>query len=193
MEEEEYSFLYIAKAGVVEASIADVTNPQDIHFGITAGDPKDRIRAIKSGSYKAQLIATIPFPGTQERKNGVKIACEDCVALETWFKSNQEWRDIRGADESFRCVGPWMILLKEIEDSPKTGPPFYALYPDSPVITELVPEYLIPKIHDFGEGLEMTEIARFFNTDVIPGGDLRVFFDEDGRIVVQGLRRVKNR
>ena len=191
--EEEYSFLYIAKAGIADASMADVTDPQDIHFGITAGDPRDRIKAITSGSYKAQLIATIPFPGTQERSNGVKVACEDCVALETWFKSNQAWKDIRGVDESFRYEEPWITLLKEIENSSKTGPPFYALYPDSSVITEFVPEYLIPKIYDFGEGLEMTEIARFSNGDVIPDGDLKVFFDEDGRIVVQGLRRVKKR
>ena len=96
-------------------------------------------------------------------------------------------------DESFRYVEPWITLLREIENSSKTGPPFYALYPDISVIMELVPEYLIPKIYDFGEGLEMMEIARFSNGDVIPDGDLKVFFDEDGRIVVQGLRRVKNR
>ena len=114
------------------------------------------------------------------------------MALETWFKSNQEWQDIRGSDESFRYKEPWITLLKEIEDSPKTGPPFHALYPDNDVIRELVPEHLIPKIHDFGEGLEMTEIARFANSDVIPNGDLNIFF-EDGWIVVQGLRRVKKR
>lgn len=189
----EYSCFYIAKAGTVDRSAADVITPVDIHFGITAGDPKSRIKAITSGSYKAQLVATVAFPGTQERNNGDKIPCEECVALETWFKSNQEWKDIRGVDESFRYEGPWVTLLKEIEDSPKTGPPFYALYPDSPIITELVPEYLIPKIHDFGEGFEMTEIARYSNSNVIPGGDLKVFFDEEGRIVVQGLHRVKKR
>ena len=191
--EEEYSFLYIAKAGTETDSAGNITTPLDIHFGITAADPKTRIKAITSGSYKAQLVATIAFRGTQEKQNGVKIACEECAALETYFKSNKEWRDIRGTDESFRYVEPWITLLKEIEEAPKAGLPFHALYPDSPIIRELVPEHLIPKIHDFGEGREMMEVARLYIGDVIPGeNNLNVSFEDDW-IIVRGLRPVKKR
>lgn len=192
MEEEEYSFLYIAKAGIVDAPAADVTNPLDIHFGITAGDPKNRIKAITSGSYKAQLVATIAFRGTQERSGGGKIACEECVALETWFKTNPRWLGIRGSDESFRYEESWKELLREIEASPNTGHPLYSLYPDSPVISELVPEPLISKIHDLGETREMQEIARFSIGNVIPTGELKAFF-EDEWIVIHGLIPIKKR
>ena len=192
MEEEEYSFLYIAKAGIVDAPAADVTNPLDIHFGITAGDPKNRVKAITSGSYKAQLVATIAFRGTQERRGGGKVACEECVALETWFKTNPQWLNIRGSDESFRYEDPWKELLREIEVSPNTGHPLYSLYPDSPVISELVPEPLISKIHDLGETREMQEIARFSIGNVIPTGELKAFF-EDEWIVIHGLIPIKKR
>ena len=191
--EEEYSFLYIAKAGIVDDPADGIITPLDIHFGITAGDPKSRIKVITSGSYKAQLIATVAFQGTQERNNKVKVACEECAALETWFKNNPKWLNIRGSDESFRYEDPWKELLEEIEGSQNTGPPFYSLYPDSSIIRELVPEHLIPKVHDFGESVEMIEIARLYKGSVIPDeNNLNAYFDNDW-IVVQGLHRVKRR
>ena len=193
MEKEEYSFLYIAKAGIVDASEGHIIDPLDIHFGITADDPKNRIKAITRGSYKAELVATIAFRGIQKRKDGSRIPCEECVALETWFKNNPEWVKIRGSDESFRYEDPWKELLREIENSPNTGRSPYSLYPDSPVIKELVPEHLILKVHDFGESLEMIEIARLYKGNVIPDeNNLNVSFDGDW-IVVQGLHRVKKR
>ena len=192
MEDEEYSFLYIAKAGIVDDPAGNIITPLDIHFGITAGDPKSRIKAITSGSYKAQLVATIAFKGTQERSGGGKIACEECVALESWFKSNPKWLDIRGSDESFRYEDPWKELLTEIETSQNTGYPLYALYPDNPVITELIPPNLISKVHDLGETREMMEIARFARGNVIPTQELEAFFEDDW-IVIRGLIPIKKR
>lgn len=190
--EAEYSFLYIAKAGITDTSSGNITNPLDIHFGITAGDPKDRIKTITSGSYRAQLVATIAFRGIKHRNDGSKIACEECAALETWFKNNPEWVNIQGSDESFRYEDPWKELLREIEASEKTGPPLYALYPDDPVIMELVPPHLISKIHNLGETREMMEIARFAKGNVIATGELKAFF-EDEWIIVHGLIPTKKR
>ena len=110
-----------------------------------------------------------------------------------WFKTtNPDWQDVRGKKETFLYEEPWISLLEEIENSPNTGHPFYALYPDSPIISKLVPEYLIPKVHDLGETREMMEIARFSRGNVIPTGKLEAFF-EDEWVVVRGLVPIKKR
>ena len=189
--EKTYSYLYIAKGLDTESSPPRI---RDIHFGITADGLKDRIKDIEKGNYYVgELVATIAFEGTQTRSDGSIIASEDCMDLEKWFKTNPDWENVRGKKETFLYKEPWISLLASIEKSEKMGPPFYALYPGDSVITELVPPHLISKVHDFGESLEMIEIARLYKGNVIPDEkNLSVSFDGDW-IVVQGLHRVKKR
>ena len=189
--EKTYSYLYIAKGLDTESSPPRI---RDIHFGITADGLKDRIKDIEKGNYyMGELVATIAFEGTQTRSDGSIIASEDCADLEKWFKTNPDWQNVRGKKETFLYKEPWISLLESIEKSEKMGPPFYALYPGDSVITELVPPHLISKVHDFGESLEMIEIARLYKGNVIPDEkNLSVSFDGDW-IVVQGLHRVKKR
>ena len=189
--EKTYSYLYIAKGLDTEK---DPPRIREIHFGITADGLKDRIKDIEKGNYYVgELVATIAFEGTQMRSDGSIIASEDCEDLEKWFKTNPDWQDVRGKKETFLYKEPWISLLENIEKSEKMGPPFYALYPGDSVITELVPPHLISKVHDFGESLEMIEIARLYKGEVIPDkNNLSVSFDGDW-IVVQGLHRVKKR
>ena len=189
--EQTYSYLYIAKGLDTESSPPRI---RDIHFGITADGLKDRIKDIEKGNYYVgELVATIAFEGTQTRSDGSIIASEDCADLEKWFKTNPDWQNVRGKKETFLYKEPWISLLESIEKSEKMGPPFYALYPGDSVITELVPPHLISRVHDFGESLEMIEIARLYKGNVIPDEkNLSVSFDGDW-IVVQGLHRVKKR
>ncbi|MCY4570145.1 MAG: hypothetical protein OXD49_17805 [Candidatus Poribacteria bacterium] len=189
--EKTYSYLYIAKGLDTESSPPRI---RDIHFGITADGLKDRIKDIEKGNYYVgELVATIAFEGTQRRSDGSIVASEDCADLEKWFKTNPDWQNVRGKKETFLYKEPWISLLESIEKSEKMGPPFYALYPGDSVINELVPPHLISRVHDFGESLEMIEIARLYKGNVIPDEkNLSVSFDGDW-IVVQGLHRVKKR
>ena len=156
--EKTYSYLYIAKGLDTESSPHRI---REIHFGITADGLKDRIKDIEKGNYYVgELVATIAFEGTKTRNDGSIIASEDCEDLEKWFKTNPDWESVRGKKETFLYKEPWISLLENIEKSEKMGPPFYALYSGDPVITDLVPPHLISKVHDFGESLEMIEIAR---------------------------------
>ena len=189
--EKTYSYLYIAKGLDIESSSPRI---REIHFGITADGLTRRIKDIDKGNYYiGELVATIVFEGTQTGSDGRKIPNEECVDLEKWFKTtNPDWQNVRGKKETFLYEEPWISLLEEIENSPNTGHPFHALYPDSPIISKLVPEYLIPKVHDLGETREMMEIARFSRGNVIPTGKLEAYF-EDEWVVVRGLVPIKKR
>ena len=168
--EKTYSYLYIAK-GMDTGENPPIV--RDIHFGITADGLKDRIKKIESGNYYVgELVATIAFEGTKRRNDESIVASEDCEDLEKWFKINPDWHDARGKKETFLYKEPWISLLEEIEKSPNTGPPFHALYPDSSIISKLVPEHLIPKIYDFGESLEMMEIIRTYAKSIFIEGIL---------------------